>query len=142
MRMQRSDACSRRCCAAKLQHPQHMTSKRSACRRGGRVQHSAAATLATSAAAAADATAAQLDAFAASVSQLGASPTAQLDTAGGVPAALGQQLPQALWELADAATAASDATAAAASAAVKQDWLTPVADGLEVSSSFLRLLNP
>lgn len=48
--------------------------------------------------------------------------------------ALGQHMPQRLWDLADAATAASDVTAAAANAAVKQDWLTPVADGLEVTS--------
>ncbi len=39
--------------------------------------------------------------------------------------------PRALWDLADAAAAAGDATAAAADAAAKQDWLTPVADGLE-----------
>lgn len=45
--------------------------------------------------------------------------------------------PHALWETADAATAAGDATAAAANAAVTQDWLTPVADGLE---SVLRTL--
>lgn len=57
-----------------------------------------------------------------------------INTAAALQSALSTQPPQRLWELADAATAAGDAVVAAGSAAVQQDWLTPVADGLEVSS--------
>lgn len=83
--------------------------------------------------------AAGLDTLAETAAQLGSATAGAAAPATLADAAAADSLPgdplahlQPLWDLADAATAASDATAAAATTAVQQDWLTPVADGLQV----------
>jgi len=62
---------------------------------------------------------------------LAAAEAARAGESGADMTQLAQQHAQPLWQLADVATAAGDATAAVADAAVKTDWLTPVADALE-----------